>query len=105
MAKAVNDDDISEDDLRVQAALAELREMILERYPTATFEVGRDPDHGASIFLYATVDLDDPDEVGDLVIDRLLELQIDEALPVHVIPLRTPARILAELRSRQEPSK
>jgi hypothetical protein len=98
-------DYISEDDPRVQAALSELRGMILEHYPTATFEVGRDPDHGESIFLYTTVDLDDPDEVGDLVVDRLLELQVDEALPVHVIPLRTPERILAELRSRQEPLK
>ena len=47
-----------------------------------------------------TVDLDDPDEVVDLVIERMLELQIDEGLPVYVIPIRTAERVAA-LRQQQ----
>jgi len=30
--------------------------------------------------------------VLDVVIDRLLELQVDEGIPVHVIPIRPPER-------------
>jgi len=41
---------------------------------------------------HATVDVDDPDEVVDLVIDRMLALQIDVGLSVHLIPIRTPER-------------
>jgi hypothetical protein len=35
------------------------------------------------------VDVDDPDEVVDLVIERVLSLTIDEGVPVHVPPVRT----------------
>ena len=47
--------------------------------------------------LVTTVDLDDPDEVGDLVVDRVAELVAEEHIPVHVIPVRTPERIKAAL--------
>jgi hypothetical protein len=36
----------------------------------------------------------------DLVIDRMLELTIDEGVPVYVIPIRTPERI-AKLRQEE----
>ena len=45
-----------------------------------------------------------PDDVMDLVADRLLELQVDQGLPVHVVPLRTPARTTA-IRQPQHPRK
>jgi hypothetical protein len=35
----------------------------------------------------------------DLVIDRLLQLQVEELLPVYVIPVRTPERV-EQLRHR-----
>jgi len=54
-----------------------------------------------SIHLLTTVDVADPDEVGDLVIDRVVVLQADEQLPIHVIPLRTPERVAAVLQARQ----
>jgi len=65
---------------------------IRERYPDATFAVsmGDDPD---GIYLMATVDLEDTGEVLDAIMDRLLEVQIDEALPVYVIPIRPLAPI------------
>ena len=84
-------------DPRVRSALAELSGAIREGYPDATFEVLRDHEEPENIDLLTTVDVDDPDEVLDLVIDRLVELQVEERIPVHVIPIRTPERILAEL--------
>jgi hypothetical protein len=50
--------------------------------------------------LTAMVDVDDPDEVVDLVIDRMLDLTIDEGVPVYVPSVRTPERI-AKLRQEE----
>jgi hypothetical protein len=88
-------------DPRIRDALGELKGMILQRYPEATFEVSRGDDEPESIHLTTTVDVDDPDEVMDLVVDRLLELQVEEGLPVHVIPIRPVERVLAEMELRR----
>ena len=87
-------------DPRVHAAVAELQERITKQYPSATFEVG-EGDDPEGLYITATVDLDDPDEVVDLLVDRLLELQVDEGLPVYVIPVRTPERVAALLEARR----
>ncbi|MBI4641324.1 MAG: hypothetical protein HY731_11550 [Candidatus Tectomicrobia bacterium] len=81
-------------DLRIQSALVELQGIIQKEYPTATFQVanGDDPE---GIYLMATVDVQDTEAVIDVFIDRLLELQVEERLPVYVIPLRPPERIAA----------
>ena len=78
-------------DPRIRQAADELQELIRSRYPTAVFSLshGEDPD---GFYLHTMVDLDDPDEVMDLVADRVLELQIEEGLPLHVLPLRTQER-------------
>ena len=78
-------------DPRMRRAVSELEVLIRECFPSATFVVshGEDPD---GIYLDAIVDLDDPDPVMDVVVERLLTLQVDEGLPVHVVPLRTPER-------------
>ncbi|MBI2941151.1 MAG: hypothetical protein HYY04_12005 [Chloroflexi bacterium] len=89
-------------DKRTQRAVRELEETILRHYPTASFELSRAVDDPASIHLITTVDVDDPDEVGDLVIDRVVELQVEEGIPLHVIPVRPLARVLAELEMRPE---
>jgi hypothetical protein len=86
-------------DSRAQSALDELRTVIQDRYPKARFEVSRAHDEPENIHLTAIVDVEDPDEVLDLVVDRVLELQVDEGVPVHVIPIRTPERVLAEMKS------
>jgi hypothetical protein len=85
------------DDPRVAAALAELQALITAHYPTATFSTarGEDPE---GMYLTATVDVDDTDDVVDQFIARLLDLQIEEGLPVYVIPVRPIARVAAELR-------
>jgi hypothetical protein len=42
--------------------------------------------------LLAVADVNDPDEVGDLVVERVVALHVEEGIPLHVIPLRTPER-------------
>lgn len=92
-------------DPRTQGALDELRRVIEERYPGAQFDVAFGHDEPKNVHLMTAVDLDDPDEVLDLVIDRLVELQVEERIPVYVIPLRTPERRLAALRAEQRPER
>ena len=79
-------------DARTRQAVAELQNAIIARYPTTSFALERSPEDPASIHLLAVADVDDPDEVGDLVVERVVELQVDEGIPLHVIPLRTPER-------------
>lgn len=83
-------------DPRVARALAELERTIRASYPGARFAVAQGEDEPENIHLLTTVDLADPDEVVDLVLDRLVELQVEERIPVYVIPIRTPERILAD---------
>lgn len=82
-----------------QQAVDELQQLILATYPDTVFEVGSGGDNPDGTYITAIVNSDDPDEVMDLVIDRLLQLQIDELLPVYVIPVRTPERV-AQMRRR-----
>ena len=91
-------------DPRRKQAVAELTDIIRQRYPTATFAVGPGEDDPSVTHLTATVDVADPDIVSDLTIERELALQLDEGIPVFVIPLRTPERI-AELVQRQQRPK
>ena len=79
-------------DPRVDVAFDELRSLILQHFPDAVFDVTQIGDVDG-LWLTATMDVEDSDEVIDLVTDRLLEMQIDERLPVYVLPLRTPERI------------
>ena len=91
---------IGEYDPRIRQALVELRAMVREQWPEASFEVsrGQDPE---GIYLDATVDTEDTDEVMDVVIDRLLELQVEEGLPIYVIAGRPLERVLAYPRSER----
>lgn len=97
----VPDDAIDESDPRIQAALAELQGLILTGYPMATFTVGRGDDP-EGVYLTATVDIEDVEEVIDVVVDRLVDLQVEEGLPVDVVPLEPLARVLAGMREREE---
>lgn len=82
---------------RIQQAIDELKAMIEGRFPDARFDVyeGEDP---SGMYLRVTVDIDDTDEVTDLIIDRLVDMQVEEGLPVYVIPVRPLERVLEELR-------
>ncbi len=78
---------------RMMAAIDEITGIIRSTYPDTTFTVDVDVvESQESVFVTAVVDVDDPDEVVDCFIDRVLALQIDEGLPLHVVPIRTPDR-------------
>src|SRR5712691_2968669 len=84
---------------RIEEAVHELKRLITARFPQAAFviEEGFDPE---GTYLVTTVDIADTDEVIDVVGDRLVELQVDEGLPVYVTPLRPIKRVVAQLRER-----
>jgi hypothetical protein len=88
-------------DPRRQAVLDELRGRILQRYPDATFEVTRGIDDPDAVHLIVTVDVDDTEDVVDLVIDRMMEAQIEEGLPLFVIPVRPAERVMEALRAER----
>ena len=72
--------------------MAEMKERISHRFPTTTYEMyqGEDP---VGIYLAAIVDTDDLDEVKGLFLDRLVDLQVDEGLPLFVVPVRPVDRV------------
>jgi hypothetical protein len=80
-------------DQRWQSTVKELEDLGRQHYPETSFANEPGFDDPETTHIVATVDLDDPDEVVDLVIDRMLELQLDEGIPVYVIPIRTPERV------------
>ena len=84
---------------RMQEAIQELKRLITARFAQATFvvEEGFDPE---GVYLVTSVDIADTDEVIAVVGDRLVEMQVDEGLPVYVTPLRPIERVVAELRKR-----
>ena len=84
-------------DRRMQDAMDELQEAITDRYPGARFSLSHPDDEPASLELTAVVDVDDPDDVLDLVVDRVVQLQVDDGLPIHVVPIRTPERVAVYL--------
>lgn len=73
---------------RMQQAIAEIENLILSRYPTATFEVVESGDPTGT-YLWATIDIVDTDQVMDLVVGRLVELQVEQKLPLYFVPIPT----------------
>jgi hypothetical protein len=72
---------------QLQRAVDELQHLIRRVDPLATFQVvpGDDP---TGTYVLATVDVEDTELIMDAYMDRLLTLQIDEGLPLYVLPLR-----------------
>ena len=95
-------------DPRIQAAVAELQELIRSRFPEATFTVGimDDPmDDTQGVYMRAIVDVDDVDDVTEVFIDRLIDMQVDEGMPIYVVSVHPPERIAADLRKRQQATR
>jgi len=86
----------------MQRAIEELKGLVRQHYPDATFRVTRSPEDPRVIDLMATVDVPDSDAVMDVVVDRVMELQIEEELPIHVIPIRPRERVLALVQERRQ---
>ena len=87
-------------DASIRAAVDELQGLIRSRYPEASFSVGYGEDP-VGVYLRAIVDVEDTDEVIGPIIDRLVAMQVDEELPIYVIPSQPPERIAAMLRARR----
>lgn len=87
-------------DPRVQEALTELQELIRQRYPAASFTVTQRQDDPEGIFFTAVVDIDDLDEVTDLVLRRMVDMQLDEGLPIYVVAEWPAERIRVYLRQQ-----
>jgi hypothetical protein len=85
---------------RDRAALDELERMILERFPDATFVVQESFDP-PGIRLLATVDVEDTDDVFEVIVDRLIDMQVYEDLSIHVSPMRPTERIWADYEARR----
>ena len=79
-------------DSRLHHAADELRTIIGQHYPDAQFRVGPSSEDPAIVHLTAIVDVDEPDRVLDVVVDRQMELQIEEGLPIFVVTERLPER-------------
>ena len=84
-------------DPRLRNAITELEGLITARYPEATFEVskGEDPE---GVYLTATVDTDDLTSVLEVVGSRVVDMQVEDGLPLYVVPTRPLARVLDELQ-------
>lgn len=98
----MSEDQLQVSNPRITQALNELADLIRRRYPDAELQIAPADDAPEFVHLVARVDVDDPEEVAHLVMDRMLEMQIDEGLPIYVIPLRSHARIAA-MRAAQKP--
>lgn len=85
---------------RMQEAVDELQGIIRQHYPTAIFAIAHGADEPENVHLVTTVDIEDTGDVINLVMDRLLELQLEEELPLHVIPIRPLERVLTTLHQR-----
>ena len=86
-------------DPRMADAIAEIQQTVLARYPGTTFKITSGEDPG-TVWMWATVDVDDSDEVYEFVEERLLDLLLKERVPVHFIPIWTQERNDAYLRER-----
>jgi hypothetical protein len=85
---------------RLEEAVAELQSLIASHYPEVTFSVS-DGDDPEGIYLTATIDVEDMEEVIEVFLDRLVDMQVDEELPVFVVPIRPVERSRAMLAAQQ----
>lgn len=86
---------------RMEELIAEMKDRISRRFPTTTYEMyqGEDP---VGIYLIAIVDTDDLEEVNELFSSRIVDVQVDEGIPLFVITERTPERSAALLAREAE---
>ena len=85
---------------RMETAVEEIQRLVTQRFPDATFVLGHGEDP-EGIHLIVTVDLDDLGEVVHLYLDRLVDMQLDDMLPLYVIPVRPVQRSL-EILTREQ---
>lgn len=80
---------------RIQAALDELKTRILAIFPDATFDVsvGAIGDGSRRVYLHVTADAESVMDVLESCAERLVDMEVEEGLPVDVLPHLTPERM------------
>ena len=84
----------TDDEPRIQAALAELQRLIERAFPMSAFLVGINEDP-PGLCLRATVDVEDLDDVLPVFLSRLVSFQVDDGLPVYVVLDQPLERVIA----------
>jgi hypothetical protein len=80
---------------KVREAADELKATIAAAHPEAVFKLVRAPYQPVGWDLRVMVDVEDPEDVTGLVIDRVVEMLAEEHIPLHVVvrrPVASPVR-------------
>lgn len=102
---------------RMQDAIAEIKSLVLDDYPDALFKAFPSSNVNG-VYLRIIVDVEEPGDVSDLLLARMVEMHIDEELPIYPIPVlpsrprpadsngqnAIPEAILAPIESHDAPS-
>ncbi len=83
----------------MQHAIAEIEALVRSRYPDAAFEVFPSS-NVAGVYMRIIVDIDEPDDVTALIIDRVADMQIDDELPLYPVTVRPSRRRYADPDAR-----
>lgn len=88
---------------QIEEAAEELKAMIRVKYPDARFRLARTHDDHDAWNLWTYVDIEDPDEVNALTLDREREMLIEEHIPLYVVPTLDPTGFVqqAPVRARK----
>ncbi len=98
----MNADGCGPRDSRMRTAIGELQALIQKRHPEAGFSLGAGTDDPAGTYLTVTVDVPDTDTVVDSFVDRLVDFQVDDGLPLYVVVIRPLDRIVQESRASHD---
>ena len=87
---------------RLNEAREEIEAVITKVYPKAQFShLWLDDPEG--MHLRVVVPVDDPEEIFNLIADRLLRFQVAEGLPLYLVPLRPVGQVLEQLEDTTSP--
>ena len=79
----------------MRVVIEQIERLILTAYPSAAFDVGFDEETGATwVTVFTNFDGNDWDDVVDVSIDRLLDIQDDQGLWLHFMPVSIRDRVL-----------
>jgi len=72
---------------RTKEAAEELKATILAKYPDAQFNLTRAPDDPHLWLLWTFADVDDPEEVSWLVVERAVDMLAEDHIPIQVVSM------------------
>ena len=72
---------------RTREAAEELKSTIRATYPDAQFNLSRAPDDPHLWLLWTFADVDDPEEVSGLVIDRVVDMLAEDHIPIQIVSM------------------